>query len=355
MKTALYDHHRALGAKFVDFCGWEMPIQYQGIIQEHNAVRQKAGIFDVSHMGRILIYGPQAENFLDYLSTNKIAGKPDLSATYTVWCNDSGHCVDDVIVYKQNATHFFVIVNACNRKKDLAHLIHYSREFDVTIQDRYTEDGIISVQGPSAVKITARIFPEATTIKPMHFTYLDYHGEHIVLSATGYTGAGGFEIYASHTAIVALWEHFLTVGRDDGLVPIGLGARDTLRLEKGYALYGHELSETIAASESISAWTIKWEKQNFLGKSALVALEKSIEKRIEYGIVMLEPGIARADYEVFYENQQIGIVTSGTQSPTLNKAIAIILVDQKLNVGDIVDIQIRQKRVKAQVIKLPFL
>jgi aminomethyltransferase len=355
MKTALSDQHRALGAKFVDFCDWEMPVQYQGIIQEHNAVRQKAGIFDVSHMGRILVYGPQAETFLDYLSTNKIAGKPDFTATYTVWCNASGGCVDDVIIYKQNATNFFVIVNACNRQKDLEHLIRYSREFDVRIQDRFAEDGIISMQGPSAIKIAAHIFPEAITIKPMHFTYLDYQGEQIILSATGYTGAGGFEIYAPHTAIVALWERFLAEGKDEGLVPVGLGARDTLRLEKGYALYGHELSDTIAASESVSAWTIKWDKQDFLGKSALVALEKSIEKRIEYGIVMLEPGIARADYEVFYEDKKIGTVTSGTLSPTLNKAIAIILVNQRLNVGDIVDVQIRQKRVKAQVIKLPFL
>ena len=355
MKTALNNQHHALGAKLIDFCGWEMPVQYKGIIQEHCAVRQKAGIFDVSHMGRILVYGPQAEPFLDYLSTNTIAGKPDLSATYTVWCNPSGGSVDDVIIYKQNSTHFFVIVNACNRKKDLEHLIQYSRQFNVNLQDRYHEDSILAVQGPSAIKIINRIFPEAAAIKPMHFTNLDYHGEQIILSATGYTGAGGFEIYAPHNSIISLWDQILTEGKNEGITPVGLGARNTLRLERGYALYGHELNDNIAANESVSAWTIKWNKKDFLGKDALVTLEKSIGKRTEYGIVLLEPGIARADYEVFYEDRKIGNVTSGTLSPTLNKAIAIILVDRKFIPGDVVDVQIRQKRVKAEVVKLPFL
>lgn len=351
MKTLLYDRHRALGAKIVDFCGWEMPIQYQGIIPEHHAVRQNVGMFDVSHMGRILVSGKDAEKFLDYLSTNTITGKKNLTATYTVWCLESGGCVDDVIIYKQDSEHFFVIVNAGNREKDLKHLKLFAQSFDLQIQDRYAEEGILAVQGPLAAPIIEKIFEEAKTLKPMHFVSTTYCGESLVLSATGYTGAGGFELYASNTLIVQLWDRLLL----EGVSPIGLGARDTLRLEMGYALYGHELSEEIAANESVSAWTIKWNKPDFMGKAALSSLEQSPAKRFEYGIILLEPGIARVDYEVFYQEKRIGKVLSGTLSPTLNKAIAIVLVHEKLQIGTIVEVQIRQHRVKAQVVKLPFL
>lgn len=355
MKTALYNRHCALGAKIVEFSGWQMPIQYQGIIPEHHTVREAVGIFDVSHMGRVLVQGRDAEKFLDYLSTNTIAGKKDFSATYTVWCLETGGCVDDVIIYKQSAEHFFVVVNAGNRQKDLEHLKHYAQGFDVLIQDRYAEDGIIAIQGPLATAVVGQIFEEAHTLKPMHFATISYCGEPIVLSATGYTGSGGFEIYAPHAIIVELWDRLLLLGKLHGIAPIGLGARDTLRLEMGYALYGHELSEQIAASESVSAWTIKWNKSDFLGKTALSTLEQSLEKRSEYGIMLLEPGIARADYEIFQGEKVIGKVLSGTLSPTLNKAIAIVMVKAKLQEGALVKVQIRQHRVNAQVVKLPFL
>lgn len=354
MKTALYAHHCALGAKIVEFSGWEMPLQYHGIIQEHHAVREKTGIFDVSHMGRIVIHGPDAERFLDYLSTNVIAGKANLTATYTVWCSASGGCIDDVIVYKQDADHFFVIVNAGNRKKDLEHLLSHRQGYDAQIEDRYDEEGILSIQGPSAGAIVSKLFPEAQQVKPMHFMMTNWMEKQIILSRTGYTGSGGFEVYAPHAVIIALWERFLSEGKVLGLVPVGLGARDTLRLEMGYALYGHELSEEIAASETVSAWTIKWTKPDFLGKAALLVLEKNAKKRSEYGIILLEPGIARAGYIVLYNGQEIGHVTSGTLSPTLNKAVAIILVDHKLEAGELIEVQIRQKSVKAEVVKLPF-
>lgn len=354
MKTPLYNHHCALGAKIVEFCGWEMPISYQGIIQEHRAVREKAGIFDVSHMGRIVIHGRDAERFLDYLSTNAIAGKSNLTATYTVWCSASGVCVDDVIVYKQDADHFFVIVNAGNRQKDLEHLLSHRQGYDVQIEDCYADEGILSIQGPFAGAIVCKLFPEAQQVKPMHFIEINCMGKQIILSRTGYTGSGGFEVYAPHAVIIALWERFLAEGAMFGLVPVGLGARDTLRLEMGYALYGHELSEEIAASETVSAWTIKWNQPDFLGKAALLALEKNVEKRSEYGIILLEPGIARAGYIVLYNGQEIGYVTSGTLSPTLNKAVAIILVNCKLEAGELVEVQIRQKNVKAEVVELPF-
>ncbi len=354
MRTALYERHRALGAKIVDFCGWEMPVQYQGIIPEHFAVRQRVGLFDVSHMGRILVEGPDAERFLDYISTNVIAGKSDNSATYTVWSHPDGGCVDDAIIYRQSKTHFFVIVNAGNRQKDLEHLQKQSLGFDVKVRDRYAEDGILALQGPQAIALISRIFPEAELLKNMHFFTAPYNGHEIIISRTGYTGAGGVEIYAPHDAIVELWDRLLHLGQPYEIQPVGLGARDTLRLEMGYALYGHEINESISANESVSAWTVKWDKPDFIGKTAMQPLEKSVDKRSEYGIVLIEPGIARAGYEVLKNGSQIGVVTSGTQSPTLQQAIAIVLVRGTLQFGELVDVQIRQRRCKAKVVKLPF-
>ncbi len=350
----LYEAHRAQGAKLVEFSGWEMPIQYKGIIHEHQVVRTKVGLFDVSHMGRIIVEGRQAEALLDYLSTNDIAGKQDGTCTYTVWCDALGMCVDDLIIYRQTATKFFIIVNAGNRQKDLHHLQHYASGWDVKIIDRYQDDGILALQGPRAMDVMATLFSEVHTIKPMHFIAADYQGQEIIISRTGYTGAGGFEIYAPNTAMVELWNLLLKAGAGYGIEPIGLGARDTLRLEMGYALYGHEISDHIAPTESVSAWTVKWHKPDFLGKAALEVLQQSPTKRSEYGIVLTDKGIAREGYEVFKDGQLIGKVTSGTFSPSLNQAIAIVLVDINLQAGHNIDVQIRQQLCRGHVIKQPF-
>lgn len=354
MKTCLYERHLRAGAKMVDFFGWEMPIQYTSIIEEHLAVRNKVGVFDVSHMARILVEGTDAEKFLDYLSTNKIEGKKEGTATYTVWCNEDGFCLDDVIIYKRDAERFFVIVNASNREKDFIHLKEKSLGYQVHIHPLFS-DGILAIQGPQATSLIQKIFPEASSIKFMHFKPLFYQDHEIILSSTGYTGSGGFEIYGSANSIINLWDQLFLLGKEFGLQPVGLGARDTLRLEKGYALYGHELTETILASETVSAWTIKWEKSDFLGKKTLENGESSSKKRGEYGMMLIEPGIARENYLIFKKGQSIGKVTSGTFSPSLNKAIAIILVREKLELGEIVEVQIRQKLVKAEIVSLPFL
>lgn len=352
MKTALFEAHRALGAKIVDFCGWEMPIQYKGIIQEHQAVRSHVGIFDVSHMGRIFVEGLGAEALLDYLSTNTISDKKDGTATYTVWCRESGTVVDDLIIYRVSKTKFFVVVNAGNREKDLIHLLHHSAARDVIINDRYHEDGILAVQGPKALALITDLFPKTCDLKPMHFLSVPYKDQQIVISRTGYTGENGVEIYAPNDVIVDLWSVLLEKGRPYGIEPIGLAARDTLRLEMGYALYGHELSDAIMPNESVSAWTIKWDKPDFLGKHAIEA--SSQKARYEYGIALKDKGIAREGYPVFQNGKQIGVVTSGTLSPTLNQAIAIVLVEKKLQEGDSVEIQIRQNLCEAQVVSLPF-
>ncbi len=347
MKTVLYDRHVALKAKIVDFAGWEMPVQYGGILQECHAVRENVGIFDVSHMGRILISGPDAERFLDYLSTNKISEKKDNSATYTVWCNEKGHCVDDVIIYRQDKEHFFTIVNAGNRKKDLQHLLEHKTHFNVSIEPRFDKEGILAIQGPGAMSLVQQQFPEAADLKPMRFLTT----EDIIISGTGYTGAGGCEIYAPLDKIVTLWDQFTA----KGAVPVGLGARDALRLEMGFALYGHEISDSISPIESIAAWTVKWDKDDFLGKDALRKLRNTDNKRSEYGILMQERGVPREGYPITKEGSEIGYVTSGTHSPTLNQGIAIILVNHVLSPDESVDVLIRGKPHKAKVVALPFI
>lgn len=354
MQTALLENHRALGGKIVDFCGWQMPVQYKGVIQEHQAVRSNIGIFDVSHMGRIMVEGLGAEALLDYLSTNNIAGREDGTATYTVWCAEDGTVVDDLIIYRESATKFFIVVNAANRDKDLIHLLHYSNARDVIIYDRYHEDGILAVQGPKALELIAKLFPDTHGLEHMHFISVPYKGEQIVISRTGYTGENGVEIYAPNKLIVELWNELLEKGRPYGIEPVGLAARDTLRLEMGYALYGHELSDGIMPIESVSAWTIKWDKPDFLGKHALELSLKAHKYRHEYGIILEGKGIAREGYAVEHEGKLIGTVTSGTLSPTLHQSIAIILVDKKLKEGDSVEVQIRQNLCSARVVSLPF-
>jgi aminomethyltransferase len=352
-RTPLYDSHLLLGAKMVEFAGWEMPVHYKGIIQEHKAVRERVGIFDVSHMGRVVIEGKEAESFLDYLSTNQIRGKEKGSATYTIWCNEWGGSIDDLILYKQHENHLFVVVNASNRQKDLEHLLKESGNFDVKIEPKYESEGILAIQGPRARYVVSQIFEEANVLKTMHFLPISYHGQELILSATGYTGAGGFEIYAPIKVIREIWSTFLLIGKSEEIEAVGLGARDTLRLEMGYALYGHELTEQIAPTESVSRWAVKWDK-DFLGKRALEELEESSKRRFEYGVILKDRGIAREGYQVYRQEELIGRVTSGTMAPSLNQAIAIILVDRKLKEGDNVAIQIRTNRCRAEVVKLPF-
>lgn len=355
MRPPLYEMHSRLGAKIVDFSGWEMPIQYQqGILAEHEAVRKQVGLFDVSHMGRLLIEGNEAEKFLDYLSTNQIQGKGNTTATYAVWANEAGGCVDDVIIYKENETHFFVIVNAGNRDKDLAHVMKYAKHFDVTVTSRYHDEGILALQGPNALVLIEECFPEAASLKPFHFMRIDFEGQPIIISRTGYTGEKGVEIYTPIPFLETLWEQLLTSGKKYGIQPIGLGARDTLRLEMGYALYGHELSETIAPIESVSAWTIKWDKTDFLGKATLEKMRNSKAHRHAYGAILTDKGIAREGYPVYKDDEIIGKVTSGGYAPSLNQSVALILVEDELKVGDHIFIEIRNKKCTATIVKLPF-
>lgn len=351
MITALYDKHVALGAKLTSFSGWEMPLHYpQGILHEHHIVRTAAGLFDVSHMGRISITGPDAEEFLEHLTTNRILGKAPLSTTYTVLTNASGGAIDDSIVYKIEDDRFFIVANANNREMDYAHLQKESRLYEVILLRCYQNEGILALQGPLAKECAMRLFPEIAALKPHRFLLTSWKGEPLIISETGYTGAGGCEFFAPFSILAPLWDELLHAGAE----PVGLGARDLLRLEMGYALYGHELSESIAPTESVAAWTVKWDKE-FLGKDKLLELENSGKKRHAYGAILKDKGIAREGFYVFKGEQQIGKVTSGSYSPSLEKSIALILVSQFLNPGELIEIQIRDKRVPAEIAHLPFL
>ncbi|MBB63879.1 MAG: glycine cleavage system protein T [Waddliaceae bacterium] len=354
MRTILHDRHVNLGAKLVEFCGWEMPIQYSSVIEEHNAVRSGVGIFDVSHMGRVEVSGPQAEEFLDYLSTNKISGKKDCTATYTVWPNENGGTVDDCIVYRRSAEDFFVVVNAGNRDKDLAHMKKYAKNFDVQVKDYYEKDGILAVQGPKSLELMAQIFPEIDDLKFMRFADLEYKGKAVIVARAGYTGEAGVEIYAENHVIAELWDKILDLGQPFDIRPIGLAARDTLRLEMGFALYGHELTDDIAAIESVSAWTVRFAKGPFVGSEAMQKLEASGSKRQQIGLEILDRGIAREGAELFFENEKIGWITSGTQAPSLSKAIAIAISSKSLEEGATVEVQVRKRALKARVCKIPF-
>lgn len=354
MRTPLYDKHVALGGKMTTFSGWEMPLVYAGVVHEHTAVRETVGLFDVSHMGRIVVSGPDAESFLDYLSTNKIADRPDHTATYTVWANSEGGSVDDTIVFREGPERFFVVANAGNRDKDLSHVLRHASSYDVQITNRYETEGILALQGPKSEEVLREVLTSSWELRPMKFMVTDYQSHELTVSRTGYTGEPGFELFAPHSIVPVLWDHLMTVGEPHGIQPCGLGARDTLRLEAGYALYGHELSDTIAPTESVSSWTVKWKKGPFLGLEALLRLEQKDRKRSQHGFRLLERGVPREGCRVYRKGEEIGCVTSGSFSPTLKEGIAIGMVSENLAIDEEVEIEIRSRRLRAQVVKLPF-
>lgn len=322
-----------------------MPLHYQGVVQEHLAVRNSCGIFDVSHMGVISITGKNASRFIDYLSTNDLSQKKDGSVTYTVFCHANGGSVDDLLVYRKNEQEWFVIANASNRGKDLAHITTEARNFtDVQVQDHFKDCGILAIQGPDSEKVISKLFPSLVIPKRMRFEILD---QNTIIARTGYTGSDGFEVIVPSEDIEKLWESALKLS----VIPAGLGARDTLRLEMGYALYGHEIDDGIAPIESVSGWTVKLDKSEFIGK---LALKNWKNKRSEYGVILDGKGVARADYQVFRNGKLIGKVTSGNYAPSLQKSIAIILVEDHLEMGERIDIAIRDQFVPAHIVKLPF-
>ena len=354
-RTPLYDRHCALGARMVEFGGWEMPVQYSGILEEHRAVRERAGLFDVSHMGEIEITGDEALPFLRRMLTNEPANLAIGQAQYTLMCLPTGGVVDDLIAYRLDEERYLLIVNAANIEKDYAWLSDHATG-RVQVTNLSDEKGLLALQGPRAVDILAPLTDvDLSALRYYHATEGQVAGMPALISRTGYTGEDGFEIMVDASQVVALWDALLEAGRDHGLLPAGLGARDTLRLEAAMPLYGHELTEEINPLEAGLERFVKLEKEDFIGRDALLAVREQGLQRKLIGFEVTGKGIARQGYEILHDGQAVGVVTSGTYAPFLEKAIGMGFVPVELSTpGTEIEIQIRQRSVPARVVKRPF-
>lgn len=352
MRTFLYDKHLEQEAKIVEFEGWDMPLQYNSALKEQEWVRSRAGLFDISHMGMIYIKGDGAEEFLDYLTVNYVKKLKKNQAQYSILCDGGGGCIDDILIYKEDLSSYFIVVNASNREKVLKHLLKHSLDYPVFIQPKFENQGILAIQGPESLEAVKPVFKDVEKIKFMHFATVKYRNEKIILSKTGYTGELGYEIYGSERVLTLIWDELL---KSEKVKPVGLAARDILRLEMGFALYGHEISEKISPIESVASWVVRLDKDDFLGKKALEELNKSPQKRRAYGLILEEKAIARENTIVSINGDKKGIVTSGGYSPSLKKSIALVLIDQKIDQKDLVTVSIRNREIGCEVVNLPFL
>lgn len=352
-RTPLYEKHAALGAKIVPFAGYEMPVQYaQGITVEHKAVREHAGLFDVSHMGEFIIRGDRAVDFVNYVTTNDVAALVIGQVHYSTILNDRGTIEDDCLVYRF-ADRIMMVVNASNIAKDLAHISRHAARFGVTIEDVSDDMGLLALQGPEAAKILQTLTQtDLSTIKYYHFTEGEIAGMPMIISRTGYTGEDGFELYHNVKYSTRLWDVLMGAG---DVTPAGLGARDTLRLEMGMALYGNDIDDTVTPLEANLAWLVKLKKGEFVGSPVLNEQKASGVSKKLVGFTLGDRNIARHGYPVFVAGQQSGVVCSGTMSPTLGTPIGTAYVPTELaKEGSTFDVEIRGKRVPATVVKTPF-
>ena len=355
-RTPLYERHLALGARLVEFSGWEMPVQYSSILDEHRAVRTCAGLFDVSHMGEFKIEGPDSLAFLQYLVPNDVSRLAIHQALYTQLCLPNGGTIDDLIIYYLAENHYMMVVNAGNIDKDFAWVEQQAKIFDVQVYNQSDTTALLALQGPEAQAILQPLADvDLSTIRYYHCEPGVVDGINCIISRTGYTGEDGFELYCAPVDVVTLWNDLLAAGKERGLLPAGLGARDTLRIEAGYCLYGHELDEQTNPLEAGLGWTVKLNKGEFIGRDALLKVKEEGPKRKLIGIEMIERGISRAGYAIYENDQQIGSLTSGAPGPALNKNIGIGYVEAShAVVGNTVQIDIRGKRTAAQIVALPF-
>ena len=355
-RTPLYEIHRDLSGKLIDFGGWELPVQYSGIMEEHQQVRSAAGLFDVSHMGEITVKGKDAEQFLQKLVTNDISNAKDFQVVYSPVCYSDGGIVDDLLVYKYNSGNYLLVVNASNTDKDFAWMLE-NAEGEVELENVSEAYAQIAIQGPRSEVVLQRLTDcELGEIRFYHFKPdVMVAGVNTIVSRTGYTGEDGFEIYLPAEYAAMLWEKLMEAGKEDGLVPAGLGARDTLRFEAALPLYGQEISRDISPLEAGLGKFVKLDKEGFIGKEALVnQKEKGVQRKL-VGFEMLDRGIPRSHYDVQADGISIGFVTTGSYSPTLAKNIGLALINSTFaGEGTVIDIIIRGRALKGKVIKLPF-
>jgi aminomethyltransferase len=360
-KTHLYEFHRQY-AKMEPFAGFEMPLWYKDIKPEHLAVRNGVGIFDVTHMGRSLITGPDAEKFLNYVITNNIASLTTLSAQYSVMCNERGGIKDDFVVSRLEQEKFLMTYNAANREKDYKWLVENISKFNAKIEDVSDNIALFAVQGPKAEKTLQKISSEnLSQIARFKCGWTRLADTKTFLSRTGYTGEDGFEVYIWDTPLekpenaIKVWNAVLQAGAEFGIEPCGLGARDTLRLEAGMCLYGKDIDEDTTPLEALLSFVVKLEKNEFIGKDALLKQKSEGVKRKRVGARMLALGIPRQHYEVYKDAAKIGIVTSGTFSPLLECGIAMAYVSSEhATAGDRVKVKIRDRMVDGEIVKFPF-
>ncbi len=358
--TPLHAQHLQLGAKMVDFGGWDMPVQYHSILQEHAAVRERAGLFDVSHMGVFEVQGAQALAALDHLFPNDISRLVDGKGLYTQLCNPQGGILDDLLVFRLQADCFWVIVNASNREPDLRWIKEQIRDYDAKVKSLADQTGILALQGPLAGLILSDLVLQPTdrsALPVFSIRTIELAGCEFKISRSGYTGEDGFELYVPHHALCAVWDLLLKHGQIHGLEPVGLGARDTLRLEAAMPLYGHELNDQITPLEAGLGWSVKLDKEaDFIGREALEQQKAQGLTKKRIGISMPESKRApREGYTLYQGEQAVGQVTSGSLSPTLGYPIGMAYVDLPIFDPQIsIEVDIRGKRFKAEIVKLPF-
>lgn len=359
--TPLTAWHEAHGGRMVPFAGFSMPVQYTSVLAEHDAVREKVGLFDITHMGEVYVTGPQAGDWISSLITNKTADIPDGKVVYTAMCREDGGVLDDMLIYHLQGERWLIVMNASNHDKIAAWLKAHVPASGVILDDASDRTALIAVQGPFAHELMDRL--DALKDRQADVAALEFYthfllarpGGDWIVSRTGYTGEHGYEIYVPNGDALALWEELLAKGADLGVQPIGLAARDTLRFEACYCLYGHELNESWTPLEAGISWAVKLKKDGgFVGRDALVAQKDAGVPRKLIGLEVEGKAIARQDMRVLLGEQQVGFVTSGTFSPTLKRSLALALVDSLVPEGALA-VEIRGKRIPARTVPLPFL
>lgn len=354
--TALTDTHKALGAKMVPFAGYNMPVQYEGVNIEHETVRKAVGVFDVSHMGEFLVEGENALALIQKVSSNDASKLTIGKAQYSCLPNDEGGIVDDLIIYKMKEETYLLVVNASNIDKDWD-WIQSKNDVGATMRNLSDDYSLLAIQGPKAIEAMQSITSQdLSAINFYNFVVGDFAGiEHVIISATGYTGSGGFEIYCKNSEVQQIWDKVFEAGADFGIKPIGLAARDTLRLEMGYCLYGNDIDDTTSPIEAGLGWITKFTK-DFTNSKALKAEKEQGPKRRLIAFELDERGIPRQGYDIVDEaGNSVGKVTSGTMSPSLSKGIGLGYVPTDFSgVGSKISIQIRKNAIPATVVKLPF-
>lgn len=355
-KTALYQKHVDLSAKMVPFAGYQMPVSYEGVIAEHHNVREKLGVFDVSHMGEFWVEGSEAIDLLQYVTSNDVSKLVDGQAQYTCLPNTQNGIVDDLILYRFNAEKYLLVVNASNIDKDWTWISTHNK-FDAKLKNASEEYSLLAVQGPKAIEAMQSLTDvDLSSIKFYHFKVAEFAGEKdVIISATGYTGSGGFELYVKNESAEEVWNKVLEAGKEFGIKPIGLAARDTLRLEMGYCLYGNDIDDTTSPLEAKLGWITKFDT-NFINKQNLLKQKEDGIVRKLVAFELIDKGIPRKDYPILDQDlHPIGYVTSGTQSPILNKAIGLGYVKTGFDkIDDKILIQVRKKHLEAKIVRLPF-